>query len=180
MANETYLTVRGRLTSDPELRFTPNGAAVANLTVAVNARKFDKQTNEWKDKEAKFWRCNAWNQGKLTLAENIAEVLKKGDAVVVYGEIETRKYQTKEGENRSVDEIRIESIGKDLTFHKPGQQNTGNGFQAPPQQVTPQPNGGGSWAGTPAQDPWGTQSQQNPAQGNGGGWGNPGNDEPPF
>ena len=171
MANETYLTVRGRLVSDPELRFTPNGAAVVNLTVAVNARKFDKQTNEWKDKEAKFWRCNAWNQGKLTLAENIAEGLKKGDAVLVYGELETRKYQTKEGENRSVDEIRIESIGKDLTFHKP-QQSQGGGFQQPAQQPAPQQQGG-NW-NAPAADPWSSGGQQN-----NGGWGNP-SDSPAF
>lgn len=180
MANETYVTVRGRLTADVELRFTPSGAGVANFTVASNARKFNKQTNEWENKEAKFWRCNAWNNGKLALAENAAELLKKGDAVIAYGEVETRSYTTKEGEKRTVDELRIESIGKDLMFHKPAQQ--GNGFQAPPQQAQPQPNGGGSWAGTPAQDPWGTQPQQNQAQGNGGGWGNPqpGNDEPPF
>ena len=179
MANETYLTVRGRLVGDPELRFTPNGAAVANLTVAVNARKFDKQTNEWKDKEAKFWRCVAWNQGKLTLAENIAEGLKKGDAVVVYGEIETRKYQTKEGESRSVDEIRIESIGKDLTFHKPAQQ--GGDFNAQPQQSAQpqsQPQQGGGW-NAPAADPWG-QSGGGQAQSQQGGWGNPQQTEPPF
>ena len=176
MANETYLTIRGRLTSDPELRFTPNGSAVANFTVAVNARKFDKQTNEWKDKEAKFWRCTAWNQGKLTLGENVAEGLKKGDAVLVYGEVETRSYETKEGEKRTVDEIRVEHIGKDLVFHKPAPQSAG-GFQPPAQQVTPQPGGGGQWAGTRSNDPWSTGG--NPAQSNGG-WGAPSNDEPPF
>lgn len=173
MANETYLTIRGRLTSDPELRFTPNGSAVANFTVAVNARKFDKQTNEWKDKEAKFWRCNAWNQGKLTLAENVAEGLKKGDAVLVYGEIETRKYQTKEGESRSVDEIRIESIGKDLTFHKPNHQgNSGfNNQQSTPPQNQPQQG----W-NAPASDPWSTGG--NTAAN--GGWGDPNQQKAPF
>lgn len=179
MANETYLTVRGRLTSDPEMRFTPNGAAVANFTVAVNARKFDKQTNEWKDKEAKFWSCAAWNQGKLTLAENVAEGLKKGDAVLVYGEVETRSYETKEGEKRTVDEIRVEHIGKDLVFHKPVQQG-GGGFNAQPQQSAPQqsqPQQGG-W-NAPAQDPWSTGGNNQP-QGNGGGWGNPQQTEPPF
>lgn len=167
MANETYLTVRGRLTSDPEMRFTPSGAGVANFTVAVNARKFDKQTNEWKDKEAKFWRCAAWNQGKLTLAENIAEGLKKGDAVLVYGEVETRSYDTKEGEKRTVDEIRVEHIGKDLTFHKPAQQGNG-GFQPQQsaQQSAPQPQQGGGW-NAPAQDPWSSGGNSQP-QGNGG------------
>lgn len=170
MANETYLTIRGRLTSDPEVRFTPSGAGVANFTVAVNARKFDKQTNEWKDKEAKFWRCAAWNQGKLTLAENVAEGLKKGDAVLVYGEVETRSYETKEGEKRTVDEIRVEHIGKDLVFHKPAQQGNG-GFQqsAPPQSQ------GQSWQSpAPGHDPWSSNANAN------GGWSNPGQTEPPF
>lgn len=155
MANETYVTVRGRLTSDPEMRFTPSGAGVANFTVASNSRKFDKNTNEWVNKETKFWRCNAWNQGKLTLAENIAEGLKKGDAVIVYAEIETRSYTTKEGENRTVDELRVESIGKDLVFSKPSPQS---GTQSqPPQQNAPQQSR------PPANDPWS-------AGGNNGGW----------
>jgi single-strand DNA-binding protein len=117
MSNETNLTVRGRLTADPEMRFTPSGAAVVNFTVAVNASKFDKDSNSWKDQPTKFWRCSAWNQGKLTRAENIANLLKKADSVIVYGELTTREYVTKEGEARSADEIRVESIGKDLTFH---------------------------------------------------------------
>ena len=175
MANETYLTIRGRLVSDPELRFTPNGAAVVNLTVAVNARKFDKQTNEWKDKEAKFWRCNAWNQGKLTLAENIAEGLKKGDAVVVYAEVETRSYETKEGEKRTVDELRIESLGKDLMFHKPAQQGNNGGFQPPAQQSAPPQSQGESWQSpAPGHDPWSSNANAN------GGWGNPQQSEAPF
>lgn len=174
MANETYLTVRGRLVGDPELRFTPNGAAVANFTVAVNARKFDKQTNEWKDKEAKFWRCAAWNQGKLTLAENVAEGLKKGDAVVVYGEIETRSYETKEGEKRTVDEIRVEHIGKDLVFHKPAQQGNGGFQQAAQQSASPQSQNQPWQSPAPGHNPWSSNANAN------GGWGNPGNDEPAF
>lgn len=172
MANETYVTVRGRLTGDPELRATPSGSTVANFTVAVNARKFDKQTNEWKDKEAKFWRSAAWNQGKLALAENVAEGLKKGDAVIVYAEVETRPYTTKEGEKRTVDELRVESIGKDLMFHKPSAQNNGGGFNnnsgtqsQPPAQSQPnhRENGTGGWT-APSNDPWS-------AGGNtGGGW----------
>ncbi|MGP5048760.1 single-stranded DNA-binding protein [Glutamicibacter ardleyensis] len=158
MANETYVTVRGRLTSDPEMRFTPSGAGVANFTVASNSRKFDKNTNEWVNKEAKFWRCAAWNQGKLTLAENIAEGLKKGDAVIVYAEIETRSYTTKEGENRTVDELRVESIGKDLVFSKPSPQ-AGTRSQPPQQNQQSRP---------PANDPWSTGGNQ--SQGNGGGW----------
>lgn len=172
MANETYLPIRGRLTGDPELRYTPSGTAVAGFTVATNARKFNRQTNEWENKPAKFWRCVAWNQGKLTLAENICEALKKGDSVILYGEMETRKYTTKEGEERTVDEIRVESIGKDLTFHKPTQHapaasthEPGPGWGAPQQQ---QQQGGG-W-NAPANDPWSSGSQPPNGGGNTGGW----------
>lgn len=167
MSNETNLTIRGRLTTDPELRFTPSGAAVTNFAVAVNASKFDKNSNEWKDQPTKFWRCAAWNQGKLTRAENIANMLKKGDSVIVYGELATREYTTKEGENRTADEIRVETIGKDLTFH--GQAYQSN--EAPAAQK------GGNWGGQPAaqDDPWATPA----APSNQGGWGAPPQD-PPF
>ena len=117
MSNETFLTIRGRLTADPELRFTPSGSGVVNFTIAANSSKFDKNTNEWKDQPAKFWRCAGWNQGKLTRAENIANLLKKGDNVIVYGELTTREYEDKEGNRKNADEIRVETIGKDLTFH---------------------------------------------------------------
>ncbi|SEB29070.1 single-stranded DNA-binding protein [Arthrobacter woluwensis] len=117
MANETNITVTGNLTNDPELRFTPSGSAVANFKVAVTARKFDRNSNEWRDSETKFWRCAAWNQGKLTLAENVANTLRKGANVIVQAEIETRSYTTKEGEKRTVDELRVIAIGKNLVFH---------------------------------------------------------------
>jgi len=153
MSGEILLPIRGRLTADPELRFTPSGAGVVNFTVATNASKFDKHSNEWKDEPTKFWRCAAWNQGKLTRAENVANLLKKGDNVIVYGELTTRNYETKEGEKRSADEIRVESIGKDLTFH--GQAYAQN--EQPP--ATFSQGGGnvnqdhGSWGGAPIQDP---------------------------
>jgi len=157
MSNETNLTIRGRLTADPELRFTPSGAGVVNFTVAVNASKFDKDSNSWKDQPAKFWRCAAWNQGKLTRAENVANLLKKGDSIIVYGELTTREYTTKEGEQRTADEIRVETIGKDLTFH--GQAYAGNQSQPATQE-----------------DPWAT-----PGVSNSGGWGNgPASQDPPF
>lgn len=117
MSNETTLTVRGRLTADGELRFTPSGSGVANFTVASQASKFDKNTNQWVDQPTKFWRCAAWNQGKLTRAENIVNLLKKGDNVIVYGELTIREYVDKEGNKKTAEEIRVESIGKDLTFH---------------------------------------------------------------
>ena len=135
MSNETNLTIRGRLTADPELHFTPSGAGVVNFTIASNSSKFDKDSNSWKDQPAKFWRCAAWNQGKLTRAENVANMLKKGDAIIVYGELTTREYD-KDGEKRFADEIRVETIGKDLTFH--GQAYAGN------QQ---QPAAQGNWGG---------------------------------
>ena len=152
MSNETNLTVRGRLTADPELRFTPSGAGVVNFTIASNSSKFDKDTNSWKDQPAKFWRCAAWNQGKLTRAENVANLLKKGDSVIVYGELTTREYD-KDGEKRFADEIRVETIGKDLTFHGQAYGNNQPAAQA---------------------DPWGQQAPANP-----GGWDN-GPASPPF
>lgn len=172
MSGETYLTVRGRLTADPELRFTPSGSAVTNFAVAVQASKFDKNTNEWKDQPTKFWRCAAWNQGKLTRAENIANMLKKGDNVIVYGELTTREYETREGEKRTADEIRVETIGKDLTFH-------GQAFQqndAPPANQQSQ-----GWGGQPAaqDDPWATPAGSGGAPA-GTGWGNGPGNEPPF
>jgi len=159
MSNETNLTIRGRLTADPELRFTPSGAGVVNFAIASQASKFDKDSNSWKDQPTKFWRCAAWNQGKLTRAENVANLLKKGDSIIVYGELTTREYE-KDGEKKVAEEIRVESIGKDLTFH--AQPYGGN--QQPQQQAPAQQQGG-----------WGGQPQ------NAGGWGQGGADNsPPF
>lgn len=157
MSGETYLTIKGRLTADPELRYAQSGSAVTNFTVAVRAQKFDKQTNEWKDQPTKFWRCSAWDQGKLARAQNIANMLKKSDNVIVYGELVTREYETKEGEKRSVDEIRVESIGKDLTFH-------GQAFAA---NEAPAADTGQTWGGnaTDQGGGWGNQPTGN------GGWG---------
>lgn len=167
MANETYVTIIGRLTGDPELRFTPSGAGVANLTVASNARMLDKNSNEWKNKPTTFWRCAAWNQGeKQRLAENVCDALKKGDSVIVRGEIESREYETREGEKRTVMELRIETIGKDLRWHQPAANN-----------VQAQPASSGNWGGQQAaqDDPWAT-----PTTANAGGWGNAPSSEPPF
>lgn len=159
MSNETFLTIRGRLTQDPELRYSQSGSGVANFAVAVNASKFDKNTNQWADQPTKFWRCAAWDQGKLTRAQNAANLLKKGDSVIVYGELTVREYQ-KDGETRTAEEIRVESIGKDLTFH--AQPYAGN-QQQPQQQPAPQQQGG-----------WGGQPQ------NTGGWGSGPTGEPAF
>ena len=110
MSGETTITVVGNLTGDPELRFTPSGAAVANFTVASTPRTFDKQSNEWKDGETLFLRCSAWKQ----LAENIAESLHRGTAVIATGRLKSRSYETKDGEKRTVTEMDVEAIGPDL------------------------------------------------------------------
>src|SRR5437868_12253920 len=110
MAGETTITLVGNLTADPELRFTPSGAAVANFTVASTPRAFDRQTNEWKDGEALFLRCNVWRQA----AENVAESLQKGMQVIVQGRLKQRSYETKEGEKRTVYELEVDEVGPSL------------------------------------------------------------------
>src|ERR1700710_822574 len=112
MAGETVITVVGNLTADPELRFTPSGAAVANFTVASTPRTFDRQTNEWKDGEALFLRCSVWRQA----AENVAESLQKGMRVVVQGRLKQRSYATREGEKRTVVELDVEEVGPSLKY----------------------------------------------------------------
>ena len=85
MAGDTVITIIGNLTADPELRFTPSGAAVANFTVASTPRAFDRQSNEWKDGESLFLSCSVWRQ----YAENVAESLTKGTRVTVQHPMET-------------------------------------------------------------------------------------------
>lgn len=155
------------------LKFSNDGKPRISFSVGEGHSKFNKQTNQW-DKTGTTWR-NVTVFGKR--AEALAEVLQEGakQQLVVIGREETREYEHN-GEKRES----LDCIADIVGIVPSAQQSAGNGFQAPPQQAQPQPNGGGSWAGTPAQDPWGAQAQQSPAQGNGGGWGNPGNDEPPF
>lgn len=112
MANDTTLTVIGNLTADPELRFTANGTAVANFTVASTPRTFDRTANEWKDGEALFMRCAIWRDA----AEHVAESLTRGARVIVTGRLKMRSYQTKEGETRTVIEMDAEEIGPSLRF----------------------------------------------------------------
>lgn len=129
--NGTPITVVGNLTADPELRFTPSGAAVANLTVASTPRTFDKQANEWKDGETTFMRGSVWrDQG-----ENAAASLKRGDRVVATGRLVTRSWETPEGEKRSVMEMEIDEIGASLVYanlqvtKNPKKNHSGNGAQ---------------------------------------------------
>src|SRR6201989_2697604 len=110
MAGETVITVVGNLTADPELRFTPSGAAVASFTVASTPRTFDRQSNEWKDGEALFLRCSIWRQA----AENVAETLQRGMRVIVQGRLQQRSYETKEGEKRTVYEVEVDDVGPSL------------------------------------------------------------------
>lgn len=112
MAGETQITLVGNLTADPELRFTPSGAAVANFTVASTPRTFDRQTSEWRDGDAMFLNCSVWRQA----AENVAESLTKGMRVVVQGRLKSRSYETREGERRTVFEVEVEEIGPSLRY----------------------------------------------------------------
>ena len=112
MANETQITVVGNLTAPPELRFTPNGAAVANFTVASTPRTFDRNTNEWKDGEALFLRCSVWKE----VAENVAESLDKGMRVIVQGRLKARSYDDKDGNRRTSWELDVDEIGPALKF----------------------------------------------------------------
>lgn len=112
MAGETPVTMVGRLTADPELRYTQNGLAVANFTVASNERVFDRATNEWKDGEPLFLRGSVWRD----YAENVAASLSKGDHVLVVGALQQRQYETKDGEKRTAYELRVEHIAAVLQY----------------------------------------------------------------
>ncbi len=109
---EASVSFAGNLTDDPELRFTPSGAAVANFTVASTPRTFDKQTNEWKDQETLFLNCSVWRQA----AENVSESLTRGARVIVLGRLKQRSFETKEGEKRTVVELEVDEIGPSLRW----------------------------------------------------------------
>ena len=187
MAGETIITVVGNLTDDPELRFTPSGAAVANFSVASTPRNFDKNTNEWVDGEAMFLRCSIWRQA----AENVAESLQRGMRVVVQGRLKARTYETREGEKRTVFEIEVDEIGPSLKFatakvNRTSRQGGGGGYSGGGNQGGDQGGSGGS--APAAADPWATPAPAGGAAPAGGGapandpWGAPGApaEEPPF
>lgn len=145
---DVTLTVIGTLTADPELRFTPSGAAVANFTIATNPRRFDRDAQEWKDGDASFWRVSVWRQQ----AENVAESLEKGARVSVTGVIAQRRYE-KDGENRSTFEITADEVCPSLKWAtakitKASRQNTGGGG-----------GGGGGYEGDPWSTPAGSSSE---------------------
>lgn len=169
MAGETPITIIGNIVAEPELRFTPAGAAVCNFRVASTPRTYNKQTQQWEDGEAMFLTCNAWRQ----LGENTAESLAKGMRVIVTGKLKQRSFQTREGENRSVFEIDVDEVGPSLRYataqvNRNPQQSSGQ--QAPNQQQAQQ-NAQQGLGAQPAQDPWKSQ---------GGFSGQVSNDEPPF
>src|ERR1044072_7440943 len=112
MAGDTVITVIGNLTADPELRFTPSGAAGANFTAASTPRQFDRQSNEWKDGETLFMRCSVWRDA----ADNVAESLQRGMRVIVSGRLKSRSYETKEGEKRTVVEMEVDEVGPSLRY----------------------------------------------------------------
>jgi single-strand DNA-binding protein len=112
MANEMMVTVIGNLTADPELRFTASGAAVASFTIAQTSRRFDSNNNEWIDNDAIFMRCSAWRE----LGENIAETFQKGHRVIAYGRLDSRSWETKEGEKRTSLEMTVQDMGASTLF----------------------------------------------------------------
>ncbi len=158
MAGETTITIIGNLTGDPELRFTPSGAAVANFTVASTPRTFDRQSNDWKDGDTLFMRCSVWRE----VAENVAETLHKGNRVLVTGRLRSRSYETKEGEKRTVIELDVDEIGPSLRYATA--------------QITRTQRGGGNFGGGGGggqEDPWAGPSGNSGGQGGQGGWGAP-------
>lgn len=195
MAGETIITVVGNLTADPELRFTPSGAAVSNFAIASTPRFFDRQANEWKDGETLFVRCSLWREA----AENAAESLTKGTRVIAQGRLKARSFQTKEGENRTSWELDVDEIGPSLRFATASVQRSsggqggrpsggggfgggnaggaaaGGGFGGGNSGGGSSSGGSGGWSNDSApQDPWGGQPS------GGGSWGTPDNNEPPF
>ena len=194
MAGETVITVVGNLTADPELRFTPNGAAVANFTVASTPRTFDRQTNEWKDGEALFLRCSVWREA----AENVAESLTKGMRVIVQGRLRARSYDDRDGNRRTSWELDVDEVGPALRFATAKVTRAQRGGGGGGQQgggVGGAPAGGGfggnndgGFGGAQQGGGWGGQQQgggqaapQDPwSGGGGGGWDTPSSNEPPF
>ena len=192
MAGETVVTLVGNLVDDPELRFTPSGAAVANFRVASTPRTYDRQSGEWKDGESLFLSCSVWRQA----AENVAESLQRGMRVIVQGRLKSRSYDDREGQKRTVFEIDVDEVGPSLRSATAkvtkamrsgggggggdfggggGGNNSGGGFgggggqggAAPQNDPWATPQGGGGQA-APANDPWA-------GQGGGGSM-----EEPPF
>ncbi|ARC58654.1 Single-stranded DNA-binding protein [Frondihabitans sp. 762G35] len=190
MAGETVITVVGNLTSDPELRYTQNGLAVANFTIASTPRTFDRASNEWKDGEALFLRASVWRE----FAEHVAASLTKGSRVMAQGRLKQRSYETKEGEKRTSMELEIDEIGPSLRYataqvtrasssRDGGAAGSfgGNRGSAP---VGPGAGQGSGNGGGQAEEPWGQPASTGGNTSSGDVWNTPGggtyNDETPF
>jgi single-strand DNA-binding protein len=165
-AGDVTITVIGNLTDDPELRFTPSGAAVAKFRVASTPRFLDRQTNEWKDGEPLFLTCNVWRQA----AENVAESLQRGARVIVTGRLRQRSYETREGEKRSVMELEVDEIGPSLRYATAKVQKMSRSSGSGGGYGSGGSNGGG---GGNFDDPWASSV---PASGGSGSY----DEEPPF
>ena len=186
MAGETTITIVGNLTDDPELRFTPSGAAVAKFRIASTPRTLDRQTNEWKDGEPLFLACNIWRDA----AEHVAESLQRGARVIVQGRLRQRSYETREGEKRTVYELEVDEIGPSLRYATAKVQRmnrsgggSGGGFGASNGGGgNRQPSSGGNSGGGNFDDPWATTAAPASSGGGGrsGGSTSSFDDEPPF
>jgi single-strand DNA-binding protein len=170
MAGETVITVIGNLVDDPELRYTPSGAAVAKFRIASTPRAFDRESNQWKDGEALFLTCSVWRQ----YAENVAESLSRGTRVIVQGRLKQRSYETREGEKRTVYELDVEEVGPALRFataklNRSGSSSGGGGGGGRSF------GGGGNSGGSAPDDPWASAAPAGTSSG-GGGF----DEDPPF
>jgi single-strand DNA-binding protein len=168
-AGDTTITIIGNLVSDPELRYTPTGQAVATFRVASTPRYMDRQTNEWKDGDSLFLSCNVWRQA----AENVAESLQRGMRVIVSGRLRQRSYETKEGEKRTVYEVEVDEVGPSLRnasakVNRSARSGSGSGFGGGPSGTGGQ-GGYGGGASRPNDDPWAAEPSDSGFS-----------DEPPF
>lgn len=144
MAGDTFITVVGNLTADPELRYTTNGVAVATFTVASTPRVYDRNMGEWKDGDPLFLRASVWRD----FAEHVASSLTKGHRVIVQGRLKQRSYETKEGERRTTVELEVDEIGPSLRYATAQVTRT----------VSSQSTDGETQADQPqVADPWSTQ-----------------------
>jgi single-strand DNA-binding protein len=169
MAGETVITVIGNLVDDPELRYTPSGAAVAKFRIASTPRTFDRESNAWKDGEALFLTCSVWRQ----YAENVAESLSRGTRVIVQGRLKQRSYETREGEKRTVYELDVDEVGPALRFstaklNKSGASSGGGGGRS-------FGGGGGNTGGSAPDDPWASAAPAGASAGSAGF-----DEDPPF
>jgi single-strand DNA-binding protein len=167
MAGETVITVIGNLVDDPELRYTPSGAAVAKFRIASTPRTFDRESNQWRDGEALFLTCSVWRQ----YAENVAESLSRGSRVIVQGKLKQRTFETREGEKRTVYELDVEEVGPSLRFATAKVNKSGGGGGGGGRSQF----GGGGGASAP-DDPWASAAPAGLWAGGGQGF----DEDPPF